>query len=174
MKIKYVIVIVIVSLLLIGGVLLLIKKLKEKETIKNVEIGELTSLYLSYSKGYMMNANIRYDFKYDKETNKYIVTIKPYLIAEEDALEIEVDEKFKDKLKEVLVKYEVGKWDGYNKSDKDVLDGDSFSFGAWFKDNTSIHASGYMMWPDNYRNVRDEIDTIFMEIYNNEKGIENE
>ena len=30
------------------------------------------------------------------------------------------------------------------------------------------------MWPDNYRNVRDEISDLFMEIYNKEKGIENE
>jgi hypothetical protein len=122
-----------------------------------------------------MNANIKYDFKYDDKTNKYMVEIKPYLVADEDKLVTEVDEKFKDKLKEILIKYDVAKWDGFSKSDKNVLDGDDFSFGAWFKDKTSIHASGYMMWPSNYSNVRGELDSIFMEIYTNEKGsIENE
>ena len=137
MKTKYVIIGIIV-ILIIGGVFLIVKKNKEKEIIKKVEIGELTSLYLGYSRGYMMNANIRYDFKYDKENNTYKVIIKPYLIAEEDALEKEVDESFRDKLKEILVKYEVAKWDGFDKSDPNVLDGNDFSFGAWFKDNTSI------------------------------------
>lgn len=168
---KYFLITIAVITLMVGGAYLM-KKEKENEIINKVEIGELTSLYLSYSKGYMMNADIHYEFKYDEEKSKYMVSIKPYLISEEDKLELEVEESFKDKLKEILVKNEVGKWDGYNKSDKNVLDGDSFSFGAWFKDKTSIHASGYMMWPDNYRNVRDELDTLFMEIYNKEKGIE--
>lgn len=168
MKTKYIIIIIVVVILIIG-VVLLIKKKKENDYIKKVEVGELTSLYLSYSNGYMMNANIRYDFKLDKETNKYMVEIKPYLVDDEDKLVIEVDESFKDKLKEIIVKYDVSKWDGYNESDQNVLDGDSFSFGAWFQDGTSIHASGYMMWPRNYSNVRDELDTLFMEIYNNEK-----
>ena len=171
---KYVIIIITVIALMIGG-FFLYKKMKEKEIIEKVEIGELTSLYLSYSKGYMMNANIQYDFKYDDKTNKYIVEIKPYLVADEDKLVTEVDEKFQNKLKEILIKYDVAKWDGFSKSDQNVLDGDSFSFGAWFKDKTSIHASGYMMWPDNYSNVRGELDSLFMEIYTNEKGnIENE
>ena len=162
---KYVVIIISVIALMIGSVFLY-KKMNEKEIIKKIEIGELTSLYLSYSKGYMMNANIRYEFKYDTETNTYKALIKPYLVADEDTLEVEVDESFKDKLKEILIKYDVGKWDGFSKSDQNVLDGDGFSFGAWFQDKTSIHASGYMMWPENYSNVRNELDTLFMDIYN--------
>ena len=146
------------------------KKKQENEIIKTIENGDLKSLYLSYSKGYMMNANIRYDFNFDKETNKYYVEIKPYLIAEEDKLKIEVDDSFKDKLSDILIKYNVDKWDGFNKSDQNVLDGDGFSFSARFQDDTSVSASGYMMWPDNYRNVRDELDSLFMDIYNKEKG----
>lgn len=174
MKTKYIIIIGVMVCLIIGGGIYLVKKLKEKEIIKKIEIGELTSLYFSYSNGYMMNANIWYEFKYDDNSDRYMVMIKPYLIEDENRLEVEVDESFKDKLKEILVKYEVFKWEGFSKSDHNVLDGDSFSFNAWFKDKTSIHASGYMMWPENYRNVRDELDKLFMEIYNKEKGIENE
>ena len=173
MKTKYIIIIIVVIVIIIGGIYL-IKKKQEENIIKKVEIGELTSLYLSYSNGYMMNANIRYDFKLDKETNKYMVEIKPYLVDEDDKLVTEVDQSFKDKLKEILVKYDVGTWDGFQKSDKNVMDGDDFSFSARFKDGTSISASGYMMWPKNYRLVREELDKIFMEIYNKEKGIENE
>ncbi len=171
MKIKYVIVAILIILLITGGIFLW-KKAKEKEKINKIENGELISLYFSYSKGYMMNSNVRYEFSYDKEINRYKVGIKPYGVSEEEKLEKEIDESLKDKLKEVLVKYEVVKWDGFDKNDSDVLDGDGFSFSARFKDDTSISASGYMMWPDNYRNVCDELDTIFMEIYNKEKGRE--
>ena len=162
---KYVIITINVIIIMIGSVYLY-KKSNEKEIIKKVEIGELTSLYFSYSKGYMMNANIRYEFKFNNETNTYIALIKPYLVNEEDNLLVEVDETFKNKLKEILIKYDVGKWDGFSKSDKDVLDGDSFSFTANFKDKTSIHTSGYMMWPENYYHVREELDTLFMNLYN--------
>ena len=170
---KYVFVIILVIGLMVGGALLM-KKKNEQEIIQKVEIGEITSLYLSYSRGYMINSNIRYDFNYDKDSNSYHATIKPYGIDEEDKLETEVDEIFKDSLKEILVKYEVGKWDGFNKSDQNVLDGDDFSFGVRFEDKTSISASGYMMWPENYGSVRDELDTLFMNIYNSEKSKENE
>ena len=172
MKVKYLIIGLIIIVLVIGTIYF-IKKKKENSYINSVKNGELTSLYLSYSNGYMMNSNIQYDFKYDEETNKYIVEIKPYLVDEDDKLVIEVDESFKDKLKEIIIKYELVKWDGFNESDKNVLDGDSFSFGAWFKDKTSIHASGYMMWPENYSNVRGELDSLFMNIYNKDKGIDN-
>ena len=142
---------------------------------KNVEIKEVIGFHFSYSKGYMMNANINYEYYYDKETNKYIVSVKPYLIAEEDKVEKEITKEFGDEIKKILVKYDLGKWNGFKKYAKDVLDGDSFSFHVRMKDEQKIEADGYMMWPDNYRLVRDEYDKLFMKIYNDEKGIkENE
>ena len=131
---------------------------------------EIKSFHLSYSNGYMMYANIVYEFKL--ENNKYMANIKPYLVADEEMLTIEIKKTIVDKIIDILKKYEVNKWDGFNKVDKNVLDGDSFSLSIWFQDDKSIYASGYMMWPKNYQNVRDEISDIFMEIYNKEKGIE--
>ena len=120
----------------------------------------------------MVNSYTRYSLI--MEDGKYIVEIKPYGVDEDDKLEIEVEKPIIEKISNVLKKYEVNKWDGFNKSDQGVLDGDSFSFSLTLNNDKTIHASGYMRWPDHFRDVRDAISPIFMEIYNKEKGIENE
>ncbi len=165
MKMKYVIIGVIVIVI---GIFCFIKF--SRKNYVDFSESEIKSFHLSYSNGYMMNANIIYEFKL--EDDRYIASIKPYLVADENTLIIDIDQDIVEKIVDILKKYEVNKWDGFDKVDKDVLDGDSFSLSVWFKDDKSIHASGYMMWPENYRNVRDEISDIFMEIYNKEKGLE--
>lgn len=167
---KIYIIIGIVILLIIVLLIFLIKDKKNK-----VEIKDVTSFHLSYSKGYMMNANIIYEFYYDKKTTKYIVSVKPYLIDENDKVTKEVSKEFADKIKDILIKYDIGKWNGFKKYDKDVLDGDGFSFHVRMMDDETIEADGYMVWPENYRKVVSEFDNLFMKIYNDEKGIkENE
>lgn len=131
---------------------------------KNVKVSEITHLIFSYTKGYMINSNIIYTLEY--RDNKYIATVKPYGIPNEEAREITVKEETVKEIEDILNKYEVGLWDGFNKSDKYVLDGDSFSFSASFKDGKSISAHGYMSWPKNYYDVRNELDELFMNLYN--------
>ncbi len=46
------------------------------------------------------------------------------------------------------------------------MDGDSFSISITMINDKSINASGYMKWPNNFRNVRDEISVLFMNLYN--------
>ena len=169
---KKVYVIIGLIIIVLGGCCYLIFRNKNRIKVDELDVSNIKSFYLGYSNGYMINSNIRYELKL--EENKYIAKIKPYGVDDEDELTIEVSKEIMEKASEIFKKYEVNKWDGFNKSDHNVMDGDSFSLGIWFKDNKSIHASGYMMWPDNYRNVRDEISDLFMEIYNKEKGIENE
>lgn len=130
---------------------------------KPKKIDNITKLHLSYSNGYMMNANTIYDL--EKKEGKYYVTIKPHLIAEEDSETVEVDDKTVKKIIDLLNKYEVRKWDGFNKSDKYVLDGDSFSFWVYMEDGTDIHASGYMKWPNNYGEVKSELDELLGSLY---------
>lgn len=143
-------------------------KLFRKETINDLDITKIKSFYITYSNGYAINSYTRYELGIND--GKYVAKIKPYGVSEEDLLEIEVDKSIMDKIEEILKKYEVNKWDGFDKSNQGVLDGDSFSLSVGLKDNKSIHASGYMMWPDHYRDVVNEISPIFTEIYTNEKG----
>ena len=71
----------------------------------------------------------------------------------------------KKKLINVLNEYNVAKWDGFHKSDQNVLDGDSFSFSMYTLEDRYISASGYMSWPENYRNIEDAFDEILGSLY---------
>ncbi len=131
---------------------------------KSVKIGEIESFHYSYSVGYAMDANYIYDIK--KEDDKIIGVIKPNGVPEEKATTVELTEDDLRELESILKELKIGKWDGFKKSDKNVLDGDSFSVSIWFTDKTSIHASGYMSWPPNYKEFRDKRGIFFEDIIN--------
>ena len=134
---------------------------------KEITISNIKYFHFSYSVGYAMNAYVIYELNY--KDDKYIISIKPNGISDEEKKEVEVDNSFIQKLEEILKKYHVEKWNGFNKHDKNVLDGDSVSLNIRMENNDYLSASGYMKWPNNYGNVRGELDTIFMNIYNQNK-----
>ena len=131
---------------------------------KGPEITDIKYFNFGYSTGNMMYAYVSYNINLEK--NKYIVSIKPTGIPEEKTLKKEINVEEVKKVEEILKKYEVGKWDGFNKSDKNVLDGNSFSLYTRFTNDDTIDAHGYMKYPKNYKEVREELDKFFMDIYN--------
>lgn len=165
MKKEYIIIVIIVIVVI--GLLIFLHGFRRKN--KSMEIKDIISFHFSYSKGYMANANIIYEFYYDKDESKYMVSVKPYLIADEEKVVKEAPNELQDKIKNLITKYNLDKWNGFKKYDKNVLDGDNFSFHVRMSDDNLIDADGYMMWPDNYRIVCDEFDKLFMKIYNDEK-----
>lgn len=162
MKIKIVVISVLLVIAIIIGTILLLEREDKKE------ITELEYLYFSYSNGYAMNSNIYYHL--EKKGDNYLATIKPYEVPEEKKLEINVDTNFVDKVLKILNKYNVASWDGFAKYDKDVLDGDSFTMHIKCINGDYISANGYMEYPENYREVENELDNIFMELYNSKTG----
>ena len=157
MKIK---VLIISICVIITGVLVVILLIRRPEQVK---INDIKRFYFSYSNGYMANSNVIYEL----EMNSYgcNITIKPYEIPEEEKMSLYVGDVVCKKVEDVLNKYNVIKWDGFKGNDPYVLDGDSFSMSLTLKDGTNISASGYMKWPENYIKVRNELDDIFMQIY---------
>ena len=131
--------------------------LKEK-----IEIKDLKRITFSYSTGNEIYSNVRYSLECNESCK---VTIKPSGISDDDKYETEVDSNFVKKVEDILNKYNVASWNGFNKSNQNVLDGDSFSIHIDYGNNGYISASGYMMWPDNYSDVRSELNTVFMELY---------
>lgn len=152
MKMKYVVIILVV-LLILGLLIFILCNKKEKEKIKSI-----SSLSFFYTNGYAINTDTRYEI--DCKDN-CIAIIKQYGKSEEESVEVEIDSDILNKIIDVLNKYDVIKWDGFHKNDKGVLDGDSFSLHFTYNQEKKVSASGYMMWPTNYRNVRDELDNIF-------------
>ncbi|MBO7401789.1 MAG: hypothetical protein J6U10_02225 [Lachnospiraceae bacterium] len=130
---------------------------------KNKEIADVKSFRFSYSNGSMMNSSTVYELT--SKDGEYIARYKPYLIPEKLTLEIKTDKAFADTLAEIMKKNNVGKWDGYSKSDKNVLDGDSFGFSARYGDKGSISAHGYMKYPANYGKFSGEVDEAFCGLF---------
>lgn len=152
------IIIALITLIVLGVILVFTAK---KTTVSSIE--SLKSMHLSYSNGYSAYAYTRYDLY--KKDDGYYLDIKPYGVPEDDVQTVKADEETVKKVLEVLNKYNVSKWDGFHKSDKYVLDGDSFSFSLYTEDDKNISASGYMEWPDNYSDVKQGIDDLLSPLY---------
>lgn len=133
---------------------------------KRVKIMKINSFKFSYSVGYAMYANEEYTLK--NEGDKYIATVKKRGIPEENATKKEVDESFEQKLEELLKGYNVSAWDGFNKADKHVLDGNTFDLSIRMDENNHISASGYMKWPKKYKEFKMAVVEMFDELVTQE------
>lgn len=125
--------------------LLLLPKLNEKK------IENITHLYFTYTSGYAAYAYTTYTLDC---TDKCILKVKPQGVPDEETIEVEIPKEKVLEIESKLNEYHVSRWNGFNKTDKYVLDGDSFSFNIDFNEKDEINAHGYMMWPDNYSNVK--------------------
>ena len=128
------------------------------EKKKNLNIKDIKSLYFSYTEGYSYEANYVYDLKCSddckitiKNKGETIDDAKTYILVQSKMSEIE----------NILNKYHVGIWDGFSKSNKHVLDGNSFEFYLKMKNGKGVSASGYMKWPKDYDRVKKELISVF-------------
>jgi hypothetical protein len=69
----------------------------------------------------------------------------------------DIDESVFGEIEKIVNEQEIYKWDGFDESDNDILDGSSFSLKIMYKDGQSINAHGYMKYPDNYRIASDAL-----------------
>lgn len=157
---KKIYVFVVVVLLLCILILLIINK--SKKSI--VKIGDIKYFSFGYTTGTAYEANVLYEIVC--KDDEYTVNIKPSGVSENDMFVKKIDLSFVKKIEDILNKYNVSRWNGFSKSDKNVLDGNSFSLSVIFQNDEKISASGYMMYPDNYGDVSGELDKLFMDIYN--------
>ena len=130
------------------------KKKKVISTIKKMEY--------SYTSGMTVDGYSRYSIECG---DKCIATIKPVNVSQDDAKKVKLTDEVVKELENLLKKYKVDKWDGFNKHDPNVLDGRSFNLYIEMKDGQNISASGYMKWPDNFGEVAKELDNIFERLY---------
>lgn len=130
---------------------------------KNTLIKDIKRFYFSYSTGNYIYGSVNYTVEFKE--GKYTLSIKPDGKSEEEATVIEIDDQVIEGLLSILNKYNVKSWNGFKKSDPDVLDGGSFSISITEKDDSYTNASGYMMWPDNYHEVKEELNNLFNNIY---------
>ena len=117
---------------------------------------------LSYSYGSGMGGYVEYTLK--KQDNLAFYTYKCMGCLEEKDIKKTVDGSYLDKIADIVKKYDMGKWDGFNKSEDGVMDGSGFTLKIEFDDEKGIEAHGYMKYPSNYREASGELRDILDEI----------
>ena len=163
MKIKYVIVgLIILLLLTIGASMLdIFKKDIKIENIKKLEFDVTNNMSMYGHTTYKLECN-----------DKCIASIKPNGISEDETQEVELTKEQVKEIEDLLNEYHVGKWNGFDKVDKNVLDGRSFSLYITLEDNTYISAHGYMKYPKNYKEVSYGLNKIIGSLYKEKEDSE--
>lgn len=125
------------------------------------QIKDISYFSFTYTSSFMKNPDTTY--KVEIKENKYYAYIKPYGKPAEETIKKQIDKNFVSKLIKILNEYKVSKWNGFDKRDKHILDGNSFRI-IITSNNKNINASGYMKYPNNYQKVKTKIDLLFKEI----------
>ncbi len=133
--------IIIGSTILLGGMIMLFQK---PISIKNIK-----SFHFSTVDGMSMYDNTRYEIKCE---DTCIEIVKPN--GEQEERKREISQERVKELEDLLNQYKVGSWNHFEKYDKNVLDGRSFSLSIHMVSGESISAQGYMKWPKNYGEVK--------------------
>lgn len=131
---------------------------------RSVQISTVESFHYSYRGGMEADSNDVYDI--ELIDGEYRAKIKPSGVSDEDALEISIEELDVRALEEIMCTYNVGSWDGFDKSNSFVMDGNSFTLKVDMDGGRSINAHGYANFPNDFYKFSDEIDRVFMRIYN--------
>lgn len=153
------------KLVSMGALLLLIPLLAA--CAKHPPIGDITSFYYRYTTGNMSNSGVVY--RLVLKNGAYTAEIKPDGVPEEEAVWFDTDKAFAGDLKEILSEHGVGKWNGFDKRNKHVMDGNSFLLEIEMETG-SISASGYMEWPKNYADFRQAVGNLFTQAMENAKA----
>ncbi|MBR6668147.1 MAG: hypothetical protein IKL25_07280 [Clostridia bacterium] len=101
-------------------------------------------------------------YEFRSENGKH--TAYFYMANEDEPYPIPVDQAWVDTLTGFIGQYGMMGWDGFCGSDSMLLDGTQFSMCFTFADGTSVHASGYGRFPQNYGDASRAIDAHFLQL----------
>ena len=97
--------------------------------------------------------------------DRAVITIRLRDEPGENTVEFETDLAIMEELRKIIIENNILSWDGFDKSNKRILDGNSFTLKLKLSDGTTAHAHGYHTWPKNYRSAEKEIEKVFMQAY---------
>ena len=121
-------------------------------------VSDIVLLDLIYQYGNYMNAFVHY--RVLKDEDGYSAVLKLRDKSEDESVRFPVTHDKEVEIEDMLNRYKAGKWNGFNRSDKYVLDGRSFSFQVKMADGSEVYAHGYAAFPRNFREVREELEKI--------------
>ena len=94
------------------------------------------SKYTSYE---IKSENGKYRLKYENRENGNVTAKFTYIKKSEVS-----------KIDNIISKYEIDKWDGFDESNNSFLDGSFFELDIKYNNGENVKATGYMKTPDNY------------------------
>jgi len=144
--------------LLISLMLLLLAagctSLKPAEPLPPLAITEFTYQYNGMREGYTYTARAA-EGGTELEISLIFGDFQETLLVQEPVLE---------KLGEIAGNYRLDRWDGFDKVDKRVLDGEGFTLYMTLEDGTRIEAHGSNAFPQGYQDAKSEITALFEEL----------
>lgn len=105
--------------------------------------------YGSYGGGY-------YDYTINSEVGKMIFTAKGYNGVELN-ISKEINKSKLEELSKIIVDQSIDKWNGFDNSDSNAMDGYSFELKVDYKNGDEITANGYMKYPPNYETAHQKL-----------------
>lgn len=62
-----------------------------------------------------------------------------------------------ENIQNIIESHNISQWNGFDETNKDIMDGASFSLTATYDDGSTITATGYMIFPENFEEAHDEL-----------------
>ena len=134
-----------------------------KKKIPSSEIRGIERFYYTESNG--SDFDMRTVYELNHADGVYTASIKPEGVKDEDALIVNVDADFVDRLEGILRENDVGRWNGFDKKDYHYIDGNGFTLHVILASGAEIDAVGLMEWPEHYREASAAFHALFTETY---------
>ena len=126
---------------------------------KKVEISDIKSFKFCYSTGCFADAKVVLGL--EKKGSVYIASFKDAGVPDEGTKFYTVGKSFAHGVRDILAENGVGKWNGFSKASKNVLDGNDFSLYVTMENGDRLRANGYMKWPKNYAVVKERLASLY-------------
>ncbi|SCW43356.1 hypothetical protein SAMN02910456_01098 [Ruminococcaceae bacterium YRB3002] len=115
----------------------------------------IVKFYYGYH-GSIGGDSYHYDIRFENGVIK--LSIEEMLHREYGELEGEISRETLTALEEICSRFDVRRWNGFNRSDPNVLDGDGFSLDIEYSDGKKISAHGSNSFPAHYREFKKALD----------------
>lgn len=102
-----------------------------------------------------------FSYKIEKEGDTFYFIYEDISLPSEEGLRTEIGREVLEELRKIYDELEIEKWNGFNKRNKDVMDGHGFSLTIGFDNGERLNASGYNYSPDHYWEFREELAGLF-------------
>lgn len=81
-----------------------------------------------------------------------------------EKLDVDLDKEIMEQLETIVLEHQVYQWDGFCKTDTNVMDGEGFSLDITFMDDTTVSAHGSNAFPSGYGDAEDAFNGLFWEL----------